>query len=387
MPLSFSRTLEPVIVTGAEVPLFQGTSVDDIFVYRWTGVTWEQIPFQVDEVAAGAYVSVEDGTLDADDEIVFMAQDLGSQAPDAIANAVSVNGLWYEVEVTNPLNTSEKGWAYVARSSTLSVTNPTDYADFDGSQTVTATAYAATWSSSHGGLDDLKLYGGSDILDRTKIRARYRIFGIPGTATEETLPAPPLTLVRDGAVRVVLQRGTAWTLAYGAMLSTETTLDLSGIPGLVIEEARMSTDLNSAAVGGTYYNENVPAGVTIDGTPDSVPGGLSHAWRQVSLDDGTMVQVIDPDNPGGTLSHYYKDDSTIDPDDTGDQQSYGDSGLKVTNPTVKVLTVHSVQYILAGRQGNRGEEFYQNFHNPLQVSTRLQALHHSYGVIIRHGSE
>ena len=43
--LALDRTIEPVIVTG----VFAGRSVNDIFVYRWTGSVWEQIPFQIDE--------------------------------------------------------------------------------------------------------------------------------------------------------------------------------------------------------------------------------------------------------------------------------------------------------------------------------------------------
>ena len=97
--LALDRTIEPVIVTG----VFAGRSVNDIFVYRWTGSAWEQIPFQIDERdSTGAYVANEDGVMDSNDEVVFMSGDTGMLASSSIGDALPVSGLWYRVQVTDP---------------------------------------------------------------------------------------------------------------------------------------------------------------------------------------------------------------------------------------------------------------------------------------------
>ncbi len=384
---ALTRDLEPVAVRG----VFPGAPVNQIFVYRANGSAWEQIPFQVDEVtASGSYTATEDGLMDANDEIVFMAKDLGDEASAPISASLPISPTWYKVEVANPLAPGQKGWAYIVRSVALSVTNPTDYVRYDAvNRRINAANYAIGWATDHPGLDYMTLFGSGDILDRTKLRVKYRIWPLPQqfTLTEEDLPVADVVLVKDGAVRVIVQRSTAVTLAYASFLRTTTWIDLTGLPAnIIIDEARLSTDLASAAINGTFYNENVPAGVIIDGAPDPVPATpFAQAWRQVSLDSGTMIQVMDLNSPGGTLSHYYKDDRTPDNNDTGDQKSYGDSGVKVTSPTARSIQVVSAQYVLSGRQGNRGAEFYTIFQNPLQVSWRLEGGQKAYLPLILRG--
>ncbi|MFN2167999.1 MAG: hypothetical protein ACK2U9_17290, partial [Anaerolineae bacterium] len=83
------------------------------------GGTWSQIPFQVDEVdASGAYVSNEDGLLDGNDEVVFMAKDLGGQTTGAPSSSGGqpLASIWYTIEVSDPLVAGAKGWAYVLAS-------------------------------------------------------------------------------------------------------------------------------------------------------------------------------------------------------------------------------------------------------------------------------
>ncbi len=384
---TLDRELEPVVVKE----VFSGVPVDQLFVYRANGNTWEQIPFQVDEVTvSGSYTATEDGLMDANDEIVFMAKDLGDEASAPIGASLPISPTWYKVEVTNPLDPAQKGWAYIVRSAVLAVTNPTDYVNYDAAnRRINAANYALGWATTHPGLDFMSLFGSGDILDRTKLRVKYRIWPLPPqlTLTEDALPVADLVLNKDGPVRVIVQRGTAVTLAYASFLRTTTLIDFTGLPAnIVLDEARVSTDLASTVTDGTFYNENVSGGVTIDGVPDAVsPTPFAQAWRQVSLNSGTTIQVVDLGSPGGTLSHYYKDDSTLDNNDTGDKKSYGDSGIKVTSPTARSIRVASAQYVLPGRQPNRGAEFYAIFQNPLQVSWRLEEGQKAYLPIILRG--
>ena len=149
-------------------------------------------------------------------------------------------------------------------------------------------------------------------------------------------------------------------------------IDLSTIPLLTIENVRSSTDLTST-VTGTYFDQNTVAGATIDGVADSVAETpFTQAWRQVSLSSGTMIQVTDLSGLGGFPRHYYKDDATVDAQDTGDGKSFGDSGFLIVNPSGKIFTFDSNLYFLSGAQQNRGSEYFSLYDNPIVVTATVQ---------------
>lgn len=369
---TLDRDLEPVIVKS----VFSGVPVDEIFVYREIGSAWEQIPFQIDEVTvSGSYTNLEDGLMDSNDEVVFMAKDLGDQATTSIMMSLPISLTWYEIEVTDPLSPTKKGWAYIVRSSTLTPSNSVNYADYiDASKRISATNYTVGWATSHAGLNYTSLFGSGNILDRTKLRVNFTVLIFTGTITEENpllLPPPSLVPIKDGPVRVIVSRGPATTFGYASLLQTTTQLDLESLPG-TLNWIRVSTDLASTAAG-TYYNENLPAGVPIDGSSDTVPGNLNDGWHQISLNSGgTTIRILDLGSFGGTLGHYYKDNSAFDGTDTGDGMSYGDSGvIIVPDPSSNQFDIENVQYILPGMQSNRGDEFYSFFQNQLNVMSTL----------------
>ena len=99
------RTLDPVVLTGDDLPGLVGAATDRVVAFRFVYGTWVQLPVQVDEramVDLGAikhggdtgittlqYTDAEtwtgadpDPAVDADDEIVFMARDAFGQARD-----------------------------------------------------------------------------------------------------------------------------------------------------------------------------------------------------------------------------------------------------------------------------------------------------------------
>ncbi len=130
-------------------------TLGDLFVYAFEGGVWTEVPFQFDEVdSTGAYVVVEDGKLDANDRLVFMAADLGGTAGvyEWLDDLDSRTYSRYQVQVTNPLNTAEKGWVYVYRSSTL-VSTFDPYVSWDAANNRTvAGAYVAGYTpASHSG--------------------------------------------------------------------------------------------------------------------------------------------------------------------------------------------------------------------------------------------
>jgi hypothetical protein len=398
---AWTRTLEPVVLTGDELWLFSNAGVDDLFVYAYNGSTWEAVPYQVDEVDASGVYTVEDGLLDANDEVVFMAMDLGEAADLGawIADADSQNYPRYEVQVTDPLNAGQQGWAYVYRSTTLVPGPSDDYVDWNaGENQIVAATYRLAFSPTvHASVDALELNGsGVDALDRTKIRLNatcHLPFPLPPIGlmlTEEGLAglsgfAPTV----DGPVRVGSGDTEGGWWFYHSLYRTDAVLSVDDLaPPDACEQVdinwlRLSNDWLDPAVSGmapaTYYDSNTPDGVPIDGQPDVVPSTPHTTWLQVSGGQGSTVQVADITLGGGSLSNYYKDNLTVDSGDTGeDQQSFGDAGFRV-DALVGQATVALLTFILGPGQPNVGATYQDYYGHPLQVAVMAQgAVHRVY---------
>lgn len=369
---TLDRNLEPVILTGRAASALADFSVNELFVYAYSGGAWRQVPAQVDEVSAtGAYTLTEDGRLDANDEIVFMAKDLGDQAPVSmpITAGLPISPGWYEIEVTDPISSTRKGWAYLVHSSVLTPTFAADYVNFNtGLHRVNAVAYRLGFGVTHPGLDYLALGNpGVELLDRTKVRVFCRIpFVCP--ITEQDMDPLPDDLIRDGPVRVIARRGQV--LAYGAMVRWTLPFTISRF---LRGDVRFSTDFNKAATGATYYNAVVTEGVTVDGITDTVAAKPLSAWWQLATSTGTLIQVVDTSSIGGTPSNYYVDNSAWDGSDTGDRRRYGDTGISIEKPN-GVFTYSFAYYMLPGVQPNVGATYAAFFTHPLSTTTLHQGV-------------
>jgi hypothetical protein len=377
-----------VILTGDQVAGLDGAAADDVFAYAYYSDTWEQIPLQVDEVDATGVYTFENGLLDTNDELVFMAGDLGEQADplDWLDNPDARSHLRYEIEVSNPLSPTEYGWVYLYRSATLTATHP-DYVAWDANTNrVLASDYVLGFDpASHSGIDALEFAGsGVDALDRAKLRinATCWIGPLPITLslTEEDLPSDPTPAI-DGPVRVGGGAVDGSTWAYASIYQSYALFDIDSFTppdpctAIEIHWMRLSEDwLNPADTGMTptvYYDSNTPVGVPIDGIPDGIPTTPANLWTQVSGGLGSLVRVIDISLGGGTLTNYYLDDATLDPNDTGDGQSFGDAGFRVDNPSGQV-EVGNRYLILDPALPNLGDRYQQEYANPLVVTAISQ---------------
>jgi uncharacterized repeat protein (TIGR01451 family) len=370
---TLARDLEPVIVTGADVGALSGAPVDELFVYSYTSDQWSQIPFQVDEVTAtGDYTATEDAILDANDEIVFMAMDLGDQAPAhaSILASLPISVPWYKMEVTDPIAPAKKGWAYLVHSTALTRTFAADYVDYDlASHRIKGTTYALGLAIPHPYFDYLALYGGDDILDRTKTRLCFTYKPSFCPINEDNLPGDPQIeddLIIDGPVRVIVRGG--FGLAYHSMV--EWTRPISWKESWIQPHMRFSTDFNEQAIGAIHYSTVVTEGVIVDGEPDTVAEEPASPWFQLSADDGTLVQVGDIAAMGGEQYNYYEDDSEWERSDTGDGRRYGDAGLFVKQPN-PAFTYTLAFYVLPGAQPNVGATYEHFFWQPLSASALI----------------
>ena len=386
---TLARQHDPVVITGGLLSNLIGGSLDDIFVYAYQGATPTQIPFQIDERdEGGIFIAVEDGLLDNNDELVFMAMDGGGWAnrPSLDVGGTSITPT-YVIALHDPISDTH-AWAYVFSSPALSRTFTADYVSYDeGTDRIASPGrYAVGFSAAHPFRDYLTLGDSSvDVLDREKLR-------IAGTVSIPPFPTVSISAdeeditqdgvhVLDGPVRVT--RVSTLTLSVGPGVSVQRTSTLFAYRSLVvqpipftvpsapfqIDHLRISVDWNEQASGMTYYDANNPAGVAIDGSPDAVIVTPPTRWTQVTGVTGAVVNVSQvPVGLGGTQSTYYKDDSTVDSDDTGDRRSYGDAGCQVDGPSAGTYTLLGHMYFLTGTSTNVGA-VYEDYHDhPLLVS-------------------
>jgi hypothetical protein len=366
---TLDRHTDPVIVAGGAVTALVGVPIDELFAYAYGEGAWQQIPFQVDEVtSAGAFTTTEDSLLDGNDEVVFMAMDVGDQAPAValVTTTLPISDTWYEIAVNDPLSPARQGWVYLFRSTVLTSTAGSDYVDFDSDlHHINGTSYSLGFGTTHPVFESLTLDGGVDILDRTKIRMYGALPWL--VLTEETIGPLPDDLIKDGPVRVIVRGGNG--LAYGSVVWWKIPIPRL-IPGFK-KAIRFSNDFSEEASGSILYNAAVTEGVTVDGINEAVPTVPLSPWWQLNNEHGTLVQVGDSSSMGGEQTNYYLDDLAVDPDDTGDGRSYGDIGIRVEDP-LETFTYTFALHRVPMTQVNLGEVYYDRFRNPLTAATSRQ---------------
>jgi PKD repeat protein len=186
----------------------------------------------------------------------------------------------------------------------------------------------------------------------------------------------------DGPVRVGGGTTASSSWSYYAIYQIQAGMDLSSFQppdsctSIDINSVRLSVDWLDPASSGmapaTYYDDNTPAGVAIDGSPDSVASSPADTWKQVSGGWGSVVQVADISLGGGTVTNYYKDDQAVDTNDTGDQRSFGDAGFRVDNPAGQVQ-FELTTFVLGAGQPNVGATYRDYQAHPLQATAVAQA--------------
>jgi hypothetical protein len=377
---TLNRPEDPVVLRGAQVPALAGVAAVDVVAFRWVD-GWDQVPVQVDErksvdlgtvyngAAMGFATTVyaDPGTftgadananVDGDDEVAFMAKDVGPEAPgDASAPAGTVAGSGVKVKVRSTLSGATRdGWIYLFKRSgnlspgagesyvrydfqLLSGAYKTTYKLQDGpnpENTTVTTPYYVDHFSDRWLNDQLKVKAGNaseaDILDRAKA-----LLG-PGSCgrSEDTFDDAEGAFIanRAGPVRAIRSYIGANSgpltqrehIFYEQREDIRTFLRVHAIPG-----PWDFFDYSAAASGMTYRNNLNTGGVTIDGKPDT-PAAGQLAWESVDGPQGglSMAHSTVTDIAGFTSTSHYLDDSTpgtgAETQCTGDAQAFGQSG-------------------------------------------------------------
>ncbi len=426
------RPADPVVLLGSVVPTLGGAAPADVVAFRWGG-GWVQVPVQIDERAlvdlndpygpcpgnpacpllpspgtlalqytdAGTFTGADPNpALDADDEIVVMAKDTGSRAPASSEPPGVVPGSGVEIQVTDPLDGGE-GWLYLFRQTgSLDPSAGQTYVAYDfhllsgpylstyqrhpgpnpEHSTITSPFYSRHFSDRW--LDDgLAVTAGAatgvDVLDRHKLLVST--FGC--LRSEDTFDAGEGCFVvnKSGPVRAIRSYMGANSgphtqrqhLFYERREDLQTVVRVHSLPGPIL-----FLDYSPAAAGMVYRNDVNPAGVTIDGVPDSVTPG-PFTWETVDGVQGglTMLALVDTDIPGLTYTSTYDDDASPGGQCTGDAFAYGASGLVLSSlPSTDVAaggTNHLVltritYYEAPGTTDGPGRHLHQQ--NPLVVT-------------------
>lgn len=222
---------KPVVLSGEQLSCIAGKTADEISVVACRE-RCAPIAFQLDErgddgrlvLDSGPQAVSGDGSagVDANDEIVFMASDLGRVARAGELAAACVHA----VRVAGG---GSVGWAYVVAAP--SAPAPVRYVDYDPVSRVmtgrrAAIGFAAATPRSLR-LRDPSGNWGENLLDRLKIRAAARFFGILPLGRDEDDIQARYVAWRVGPVRVI-RREERWVrLGFGLrtpIFRTETTL-------------------------------------------------------------------------------------------------------------------------------------------------------------------
>jgi len=400
---SVNRDHDAIIISGEILATFDGAPLSELFLYSFDdqSKTFTQIPFQFDERdISGSFFIADDNLLDDNDELVFMASDLGDRDP---ANPPIAPGHWLSdvISMTNPrveisatdvlgsstLSKSQgvaQGWAYLFRSSSLTKEFSQDYVSYtaptnDGNDAVSGQTYTVA-AGVKGFYNDLFLPSAptTDLLDRQKIRGGLFI----GSFTEENFNFTSIQAI-DGPVRVI--RSVDLTL-----LVVDLTLpfqyfrsffQLGGnlnIPSGLVTEIRHSIDLSSDAIGMNFSNPN-NTNIPIDGQIDSPDTQIEKSpeinYTHVTGNQGTIIQLFSvPGNVGDNQNLFYQDETGIG--DPGDGDAIGDHGIIVTTNSGTISGQFPLLLDLivlgANQPSSVGQQLVQFKENPLMIDTLSQ---------------
>lgn len=404
-----NRGSDPVVLTGAKLPALTGAAPMRIVGFSRRGEGWKQVPVQVDEMAVVDYPTVRqsptrpfsrlaytdpdtfagpdpDSTFDPDDELAAMARDSGERARRADGPRGVRSATRTEVAVSDPLRKGAKRYLYLYVSKGgLSPAAGKRYVDYDfrldsgdyrttydfngvandgngppanTEDSTVSTPFYSQHLLSRWIEDELQITAGNasgvDVLDGDKSQVAYECKrseltfsrGGGGFIANKSGPVRAIRSYIGANSGIYTQRDHVY---YDR--SDVTTNYLRVHQGI----ATISNfyDYSPAATGMTYRNSLNPAGVRIDGVPDSIEAGPM-SWEQVTGQQGSasIVSRVKTDLPGFSPTSYYLDDSTSPPvkqcGGYADAAAYGSSGPIFTSSGANTDPTLGQAYSLTG---------------------------------------
>ncbi len=323
---TLGRTEDPVIVKGESLAAMLGRPVTGLRAYALRAGRFEPIPFQVDEFNKKGQVVLaqgkdpgedeDKGMLDANDEVVVMAMDLGDRATAAMFPAgMRAAG---EVEAADPAGAG-RGWIYVLDFDAPPPESPVRYVKYDPVKDVAETPIFLVDFNERRSilLDDLRIKSaatemGPNLIDRIQVRMTFKTRTFLTFHFDEEDIHSKVTAYKDGPVRAI--RGTEYDLRLFFIKVTPTAhVDYLFYRNAIVGPSEVSIpfspkyvlrggstavsglDFASQVYGWKFYSNKNPDPVTINGETkdgdgiekDDVP------WFVIfGQDKGTVTRVI-----------------------------------------------------------------------------------------------
>ena len=442
-----TRDDEPLILQGSAIPAALGKAVGEIQLFRFNsaGAAWEPVPFQIDEKdgESGLFGS-RNGVLDGNDEIVFIARDLGDQASASnwIEDEYSRTQKRVEISVQDPLDASVRGYAYLFFTpdpprSTF------QYMEYDAVKDRVSSEIYDLRHGTHGLADSLAIRpeaggDGIDLLDRQKFRLKLRI-SIGGLSDDvvlaedtdkefnlfklypirfrvsrkraDVLPNHNVRVVRQIVLEIYAKSADLeyvdslkFTTSYYPAFSEFSTgilkvpqMEYGGVRGRV-DMVLISTDLNRNAKFMRFMNPyNTDGSIVIDAIPDAGirkdlawPGDNWHlivadpAATGASASQASLLTLTRTRRqaPGNSRELYYLDSFLPNAGDTGDGVSWGDTGFKISG-SIESDSIDVSQYFYYLPQNltySGAEQVFNQHFHPLEAAIGSQK--YAYPVVL-----
>ncbi|HTL85644.1 MAG TPA: hypothetical protein VL856_10700 [Acidimicrobiia bacterium] len=377
------RQTDPVVLTGAQVSALAGIPIGEIVGFGYRDGAWKQAPIQIDQrktvelntvynkpanttnpvnvlvyADPNTFVGAGSGVLGTDDEIAFMAADSGDVAPGGSAPD-GVTTTRAQLTITDPRN-GHVAYFYLFRRSDPSLVpapGKNSYVQYDFK--LTSGDYKTTYNLADGPnpetskittgfytrdfhdrwLDDgltitAKNAAKVDILDRHKALFSPGVCG----RSEDTFDDAEGAFIANinGPVRAIRSYIGANSGPYTErtqIFYAQREDDITDLRVHAIPSVMDFFDYSDAGRGLTYSNDHNPAGVTVDGQPDSLTAGAP-AWEKVDGAQGSLTHVstIRTNVSPLTVTNFYEDNDTNPSTQcTGDADALGSSGSWITS--------------------------------------------------------
>ncbi|MEJ5165979.1 MAG: hypothetical protein WHV67_03000, partial [Thermoanaerobaculia bacterium] len=428
---TLTRTEEPVVLKGTNLSAFYNLMVNNndptlspnqIFVWAYdSGSGWRQVVFQIDEInnahpnnpppicTDGTYLGYgpnymegDDGLWDSNDELVFMSGETGDRVSlDEWAPGANNTAVRYEITVTDPLDTSKKGWVYIFKYDSVPTWRLDDYVSWnETTNTINSWGYSVDYPDSHtnaiyftnlsvssslGGTGQnlvqksmLSWYGGFTFeceATETSIRTEMTVTG--GGCGDFSLPWH----AKDGRVRVIrsiMWMPYCWAITNGIGMYPSTfiryyrtfwydTQNMKFRGGTGHCDWIRGRVNHSSAINMTFYDSNNET-YPIDGTSETPATKPLWTWYQVSSSYGSYVHVFRVSaKEANDRWNVYTDSGT---------SNRGNAGWYIDNPTENVNEPlpwhHFYFFMLPPNSSNVGSTYNDYVNSPLQFTSTSQ---------------
>ncbi len=408
--MEIDRIMDKVVIKGKRFPKLLGKPISGLRLMAFEKGKAQPVPFQVDErTPNGNYVmerpdgskdcDVDNGRLDKNDELVFMAMDAGESGN---AEAFPQGSPFHCITLTD-MQSKASGRVYLVyfKSSPPPQSRKSymRYRERKGFDEVVSPYYTLHFPKNNVFISDFMIHekaggNGADIMDRIKMRSGVDVLAgrFSLLRTEEDFTTEVLGMIK-GPVRVVRQTSTRLSLLL-SLKSPSVVVDGSFYPcsfefpsmlslpfrmDMVASDAyiRQGWDLNRNAIGMKFFTNIDPHGVTLDGTMSKREENMAASektldWALATGPQGTFMfrGVWDRKAPFRALLYYEDNLSRREPPEN-------DPGVMgFAYKLVDVLKMGGEEYsfniknYVVPRFGGDKDRALRVFYHPLEVEVK-----------------